>query len=369
MEQSNQQVAASHDDEPVRLFSGPMHVRSIVLTAILVLGLLYTLYFARFIFIPIALALIFNMLLGPLVTKAQRWHVPRAISAVLIIGAFAGVVGYGIYSLMGPAGYWINRAPEAFSSFNHQTHDLQQQIQDMNESTEKIKKAAAKMIGKASQQSIQIDSQGLRQRIIANLQWTGGILFMTLILLYFMLAARGSLFRQLMLLMPSARGRANATRIVRHLQSDISRYLVTVTGINIALGVLVSGALWLLGLSDPILWGVLAGVLNFAPYVGAFVSLAVITLASFATFDTLAQVVAPPLAVLALNILEGNFITPYIHGRRFAMNPLMLFIAILFWGWLWGVAGMLMAVPLLVVCKVTCDHIAELRPLGRALGR
>lgn len=369
MEPTSNDANAPGADEPVHLFRGKLHVRSIVLTTILVLGVLYTLYFARFLCIPIALALIFNMLLGPLVTRAQRWHIPRPISAVLVIAAFSAVVGYGIYSLMAPAGYWINRAPEAFSSFSHQTHDLQQQIQDMNESTEKIKKAATKMIGKASQQTVQINDKGLRKRIIGNLQWTGGILFITLILLYFMLAGRSSLFRQLLLLMPSTQSRANAKRIVRHLQTDISRYLITVTLINAALGTVACAVLWLLGLSDPVLWGVLIGVLNFAPYVGALVSLAVITLASFATFDTLPQVIAPPLAVFALNVLEGNFITPSIHGRRFAMNPLMVFMSILFWGWLWGVAGMLMAVPLLVVCKVTCDHIAELRPLGRALGR
>ncbi|MGB7756500.1 MAG: AI-2E family transporter [Salinisphaera sp.] len=358
----------SADEHTLRRFSRPMSVRSIVLTVLLILALGYTLYFTRFVCIPIALALMLNMLLGPLVTWAQSWHVPRSLSALLIIASCAGIAGYGIYMLTGPAEYWINRAPEAFSSFNHKTSDLQKQIQDMNESTKKIKKAATKLIGKASKQSIEINHKGLRARIIANLQWTGSILVMTLILLYFMLASRGSLFRQLMLLMPSARSRANAVRIVRHLQADISRYLATVTLINAALGATACVVLWLVGLTDPVLWGVIVGLFNFAPYVGAAISLGMITLASFATFDTLAHVAIAPLAIFALNVLEGNFITPMIHGHRFAMSPLMVFIALFFWGWLWGVAGMLMAVPLLLVCKVTCDHIAGLRSLGRALG-
>jgi len=364
-------TSSSSDDGKLKVFERPIQVRSLIMTALLVLGVLYTLYFARFICIPVALALIFNLLLGRLVTRLQRWHIPRSVSALAIIGSFAAVVCYGGYMLMGPAQYWVNRAPEAFSAFNEQTHDLQEQIKDMNKSTEEVKKAAADLIGQAASQqtTIQINEQGLRDQIVANLQWSAGILFMTLIMLYFMLASRGSMFRKLLLMTRRGRSRANAVRIVRHLQADIGRYLATVTVINIALGASAAAVLWLLGLADPILWGVLVGVLNFAPYAGAAISLAAITLASFATFDTLGHILLAPAAVFALNVLEGNFITPSIHGRRFAMSPLMVFFALFFWGWLWGIAGMLMAVPLLVVCKVTFDHIEELRPLGRALGR
>ncbi|WP_084188446.1 AI-2E family transporter [Salinisphaera hydrothermalis] len=369
MSESSASPEDMSDEGAVQLFSRPLSIRSLVLTALLVLALGYTLYFTRFVCIPIALALLFNMLLGPLVTRAERWHLPRGLSAAFIIASCAAIAGYGIYMLTGPAEYWINRAPEAFSSFNHKTSELQKQIQNMNESTKEIKKAATKLIGKASKQTIEINHKGLRARIITNLQWTGSILVMTLILLYFMLAGRGTLFKQLLLLMPSARSRANAVCIVRNLQADIGRYLATVTLINMTLGAVTALVLWLIGLADPVLWGVIVGIFNFAPYVGAAVSLGLITLASFATFDTLAHVAAAPLAVFALNVLEGNFITPMIHGHRFAMSPLMVFVALFFWGWLWGVAGMLMAVPLLLVCKVTCDHIAELRPLGRALGR
>lgn len=358
------------DSHVLRLFERPIQIRSFIMTAILVILLLYTLYFARFIFIPIALALIFNLLLGPVVTKMQRIYMPRWISALLLIGSFAAIVVYGAYTLMGPAQYWLNHAPEAFTSFDEKTSQLQEQIQEMNESTEKIKKAATEMIGKAAnRQTITINEEGLRDQIVANLQWTAGILFMTLIMLYFMLCSRGFVFRKLLIMTRTGRSRRNAVRIVRHLQSDISRYLVTVTAINILLGASAGLVLWMIGLTDPILWGVLVGVLNFAPYAGAAISLAAITLASFATFDTLGHVLAAPAAVFALNVLEGNFVTPAIHGQRFEMSPLMVFFALFFWGWLWGVAGMLMAVPLLVVCKVTFDHIEELRPLGRLLGR
>ncbi|MES1950684.1 hypothetical protein S4A8_07495 [Salinisphaera sp. S4-8] len=371
MAQTDQDNQASSDNDVMRLFERPIQVRSFIMTAILVLLTLYTLYFARFIFIPVALALIFNLLLGPLVTRMQRWYIPRWISAMLLIGSFAAIVIYGCYTLMGPAQYWIKHAPEAFTSFDEKTTQLQQQIQEMNESTEKIKEAATKMIGKAANQgqTISINEQSLRDQIVTNLQWSGGILFMTLIMLYFMLCGRGFVFRKLLIMTRTGRSRRNAVRIVRHLQSDISRYLLTVTVINTLLGISAGLVLWLLGLSDPVLWGVLVGVLNFAPYAGAAISLAAITLASFATFDTLGHVLAAPAAVFALNVLEGNFVTPAVHGQRFEMSPLMVFFALFFWGWLWGVAGMLMAVPLLVVCKVTFDHIEELRPLGRLLGR
>jgi len=358
------------DSQAFRLFERPIQIRSFIMTAILVLLLLYTLYFAKFVAIPVALALIFNLLLGPLVTKMQKFYLPRWISALVLIGTVAALVGYGAYALMGPAKYWLNHAPQAFSSFDEKTSQLQQQIKEMNESTEQIKEAASKMIGKAAtQRTITINDEGLRDQIVANVQWSAGILFMTLIMLYFMLCSRGFVFRKLLIMTRTGRSRRNAVRIVRRLQSDISRYLVTVTVINTLLGAGAAGVLWLLGMSDPILWGVLVGVLNFAPYAGAAISLAAITLASFATFDSLGHVLAAPAAVFALNVLEGNFVTPAIHGKRFEMSPLTVFFALFFWGWLWGVAGMLMAVPLLVVFKVTFDHIEELRPLGRLLGR
>jgi len=355
--------------DALRLFERPIQIRSFMMTAILALLVLYTLYFARFIFIPVTLALIFNLLLGPLITRMQRLYVPRWISALLILGGIAALVAWGVYSLAGPAQFWLNKAPEAFNSFSHQTESLQQQLQSMNESTKEIKKAATDMIGQASQQEITINQKGLRETVVANLQWTAGILFMTLVMLYFMLCSRGFLFRRLLILTPGQRSRRNAVRIVRHLQADISRYLVTVTAINTLLGASAAGVLWLVGMSDPILWGVLVGVLNFAPYAGAAISLAIITMASFATFDSLGQILMAPAGVFALNVLEGNFVTPMVHGKRFQMSALIVFFALFFWGWLWGAAGMLMGVPLLVVIKVTCDHIEELRPLGRALGR
>ena len=368
MAEESKPVDRAPDNYVMRLFERPIQVRSFIMTAILALLVLYTLYFARFVFIPVVLALIFNLLLGPLVTRLQRWYVPRWISALLILGSFGSLVIYGAYALMGPAQYWINHAPQAFTSFSQQTSELQQQIQDMNESTEEIKEAASELIGEASRRTITINDQGIRDQIVANLQWTSGILFMTVIMLYFMLCGRGFLLRRLLILTRTGRSRRNAVRIGRHLQSDISRYLLTVTVINTVLGAAAAGVLWVIGLPDPILWGVLVGVFNFAPYAGAAISLAAISLASFATFDTLAHVLAAPAAVFALNVLEGNFITPAIHGRRFEMSALMVFLALFFWGWLWGVAGMLMAVPLLVVIKVTCDHIEELRPVGRFLG-
>ena len=161
---------------------------------------------------------------------------------------------------MGPAQYWINHAPQAFTSFSQQTSELQQQIQDMNESTEEIKEAASELIGEASRRTITINDQGIRDQIVANLQWTSGILFMTVIMLYFMLCGRGFLLRRLLILTRTGRSRRNAVRIVRHLQSDISRYLLTVTVINTVLGAAAAGVLWVIGLPDPILWGVLVGV-------------------------------------------------------------------------------------------------------------
>ena len=205
MAEESKPVDRAPDNYVMRLFERPIQVRSFIMTAILALLVLYTLYFARFVFIPVVLALIFNLLLGPLVTRLQRWYVPRWISALLILGSFGSLVIYGAYALMGPAQYWINHAPQAFTSFSQQTSELQQQIQDMNESTEEIKEAASELIGEASRRTITINDQGIRDQIVANLQWTSGILFMTVIMLYFMLCGRGFLLRRLLILTRTGR--------------------------------------------------------------------------------------------------------------------------------------------------------------------
>jgi predicted PurR-regulated permease PerM len=157
-------------------------------------------------------------------------------------------------------------------------------------------------------------------------------------------------------------------QIAREIEDNISKYLVTVTLINACLGLAGGFVLWLIGMPSPFLFGAMAGLFNFVPYLGAAVSIGIFTLVSTATFDNLGYALLAPGAYLVLEVLEGNFITPWIMGRRLTLNPVMIFIALTFWGWIWGIPGALLAVPFLAMFKIFCDHIEPLAPIGEFLG-
>jgi predicted PurR-regulated permease PerM len=128
-------------------------------------------------------------------------------------------------------------------------------------------------------------------------------------------------------------------------------------------------AMALLGMPNPVLWGALAAVNNFIPYLGSLVTVGVLTVVAAVSFDTLGQIVAPPLIFFALTTFEGQFLTPMLLGKRLTLNPVVIFLALLIWGWLWGIPGVLMAVPLLAAFKILCDHVPSLAAVGEFLGR
>jgi predicted PurR-regulated permease PerM len=157
--------------------------------------------------------------------------------------------------------------------------------------------------------------------------------------------------------------------ISRQIEVDLSHYLATVTTVNFMLAIAVAAAMHWLEVPNPVLWGAMAGLFNFAPYVGALVSAAIMTIVGITTFDTLSDALMVPLTLLVLTILEGQVITPSVLGRRLAVHPLVVFLSIVFWGWLWGIAGALMAVPIITCLKVITDHVPQLNFLARFIRR
>jgi predicted PurR-regulated permease PerM len=144
---------------------------------------------------------------------------------------------------------------------------------------------------------------------------------------------------------------------------------VTAAAINACLGTAGGIAFWLIGLPNPALWGMMGAVLNFIPYLGALTTITIVTLVATATFQSLGHALLAPACYLALATIEGNFVTPYIMGRRLMLNPVVIFIGVTFWGWLWGIPGALLAVPMLVMFKIFCDHSEPLAPIGEFLGK
>jgi predicted PurR-regulated permease PerM len=160
-----------------------------------------------------------------------------------------------------------------------------------------------------------------------------------------------------------------AVTIARETEAQISLYLFTTTLINLGVGVATGLAMYLLGLPNAVLWGVVAAVLNFVPYVGAVANIILLALAAFVAFDDTGHALLVPGTFLALNLIESNLVTPMIYGNRMKLNTVALFIGLVFWWYIWGIAGAILAVPIMATVKIACDHIESLAPIGESLGK
>ena len=189
-----------------------------------------------------------------------------------------------------------------------------------------------------------------------------------IVLLYFLLASGDLFLRKLIKVLPTFEDKKRAVEIAREIEHNISTYLFTVTLINIGVGVAVGVGVWLLKMPNPVLWGVLAGVLTYIPYLGAMVGIGILGLAALLVFDDLGHALAVPAVYLVVSFLEGNFVTPLVLGRRLTLNPVVIFVGLLFWFFLWGIPGALLAVPTLAVFKIVCDHVDTLAPIGEFFG-
>ncbi|MAA75748.1 MAG: hypothetical protein CMN28_13700 [Salinisphaeraceae bacterium] len=329
------------------------------------LGVLAALYVARSLMLPLVLALLISLLLAPLVSLLARWFVPRGLGAALIMVALAGVLILGGYLLADPAQRWIDQAPRAIN-------ELQQKLAPITQKLNSVSEAAvdATTDGQATEDVDVETGSGLSMRD-AFLQQArefglGFVLFF--FLLYFLLACSDQLKRNLMRALATEKNRQRVLGVLQSMQRRISRYLLTITVINSVLGALVALLTWWFDLPNPLLWGVVAGTLNFVPYLGPMVTLTVLLAVAITSLPT-ASAVSLGLIFFALTSLEGQLITPTIVGRNVALNPVFVFLALIFWGWLWGVIGALLAIPIMVSCKIVCDEVPRLKPLGIMLGR
>jgi predicted PurR-regulated permease PerM len=215
---------------------------------------------------------------------------------------------------------------------------------------------------------VEIRSTRMRDVI---LQQTPGFLFsilLTIILVYFLLASGDRFLYDLVRSLPHLEAKRRAVEISREIEHNVSSYLATISLINFVLAVAVAVAMYFLGMPNAILWGAMAGLFNFIPYLGAMLTMLILTLVALITFDSPLYAMLVPAVFFALNLMEAYIATPIIVGRRLLLNPVMIFVGLMFWFWLWGIAGGLLAVPILAAFKIVCDHVPSLQPLGAFLG-
>lgn len=339
-------------------------VRSTMLTGIFVLLVMYTLYTAATLFAPLVVAFLTSLIFTPVVRALRTLRIPPPVSAALVVSlVFALGVG-AVYGLSGPAMEWLEKAPNDLRQVEWELREIAAPMEKLREANEQISRITPG------------DDNSGGGKPWSPVEWllsgTWSALYgiaISFILLYFMLASGDLFLRKLVRAIPQYRNKRAAVITVREIQTSISTYLATITIINICLAILASLALYLLGMPNPVLFGVIVGLFNYAPYIGPLASLAVILMVSVLHFDGFYQTLLPAAVILALNILEGQFFTPTMAGHRLALSPVVVFLSILLWGWMWGVVGILIAVPLLVCIKLVCDSVDSLRLVSEFLGR
>ncbi len=373
------ETVAKHDsttDRPptlrdtARLFEGPLGIRSMSLTGLFIMGCFYTLYFARAFFLPVTLAIVFMFLLAPLVRALKTCRLPAAVGSAIAIVAVVGITGFLVFKLSVPLAEWLEKAPEMGAKLQSKVQPLRRyfvKIANTSDQVETLARTTAE--NKKAPQEVELKKTSLLDTVFSGTSKTAFSLLVAIVLLYFSLASGDLFLTRLVHVLPTLSDKKKAVRIAREIEDNISRYLFTIALINVGSGVLSALLFWAFGLPDPALWGAIAGLVNFIPTVGALSVAILIAVISMVTFPSFTHAALVPAAFLALTVAVGTFVSPLIMGHRLALNPVVIFLGLSFWGWLWGIPGALLAVPLLAMFKIFCDHIEPLAPIGEFLGR
>lgn len=337
-----------------------------------VLGILYTLYVAHQIVLPIILAVLTSLLLAPLVKKAWfRFRIPRAVSAlVLVLTVLAGIVGVAIV-VATPVVEWAEKAPQGVSRLLVGESVIEKQLNKVSESAEKVEKSMEEVSSSGDESkptTVVMQTDSWRSQLIVKVRNGVTGLALALALTYFLLVGGDRMIRNFVRQVP-ARHRRMVLRITRDSQQEIAQYLGVLALSNLVVGTATGLMCWAIGLPDPAVWGLVAGLARFIPYLGVILTIILLAVVSAVSLEVFWMMALAPAGYLALTTLVGFFIEPWIHGFRMAINPVVIFVSIFFWGWLWGPVGVLLAVPLMTVIQVVLKQIPRFRPVYRVIAR
>jgi predicted PurR-regulated permease PerM len=320
-------------------------------------------------FLPVVASALIALLLAPPVRWLSRRRVPAGLAAALVIVGVVIVVTGSVTSLARPAALWLNDAPTTMEVARDKLQRLAAPLYNLQEKAAAVQAATATPTsdGASKPTKVEVATEGVLSKVPGTTVGVFGAVATVLFLTYFLLAAGERFSEQLGDIMPE-RHRRQMIDGLRDMQAQMSRYLATSVLIRVSLGIAVWGSLKLIGLPNPALWGVVAAVLNFIPYLGSFAALLVIGVAALVFFPTTDRVLYCVGAVFVIGVIEGNVVTPLLLGHRLPLNVVAIFVGLLFWGWIWGVTGAVLAVPLTVLVKVFCDRVKPLEPFGVLLG-
>src|SRR6266516_4768158 len=285
----------------------PFDVRSIALTGLFILAVFYTIYFMRSILLPIVLALLLSYLLRPIVRGLAQLKIPLPVAAAFILIGFLTLVGYGISALATPAVGWLQKAPAGLTELQHKLLPVKKSVAQVAQATGEIEKLASTNL---ETRAVEVKRHPITEMLFLRTPEFIASAVVSLILLYFLLVYDQTFIAKLVKLLPTLSDKKAAVCIAHDIESQISRYLFTITAINACLGLAVGTAVGLLGLPNPVMWSVMVVLLNFVPYLGALTGIVCMTIGATLSFNSLAYALSCPAVYLSFGVLEGSFVTP-----------------------------------------------------------
>ncbi|MDQ3617795.1 MAG: AI-2E family transporter [Pseudomonadota bacterium] len=352
--------------EPVARPPRPRASTAILVLATLAVG--YTLWAAQDVVLPVLLAIFFALIGNPLIRVLQRLLVPRFLGALLVLlGGLTCAFTLGS-QLVQPAAEFVRQVPREVSQLTGKLKEMAQPMKDANEAAKNIARAAGGEDESRPVEVIRTEVDDPYKALTTTPMMIASILAVVLLTFFFMVYGE-SLQRNAIALLPGRQKKRVTVDILHSIEREISRYVLTISVINLLVGLAFAGALYLIDvpLQEALLWGTMAAILNFAPYVGALIGILIMLMMGFVAFDELWKSLLPAGIYLLLHTIEGQFITPIVLGQRMRLSPLILILALLLFGWMWGIVGLLLAVPLLVCVKLVLEGIEGLAGWARLL--
>lgn len=344
----------------------PPETRTVFLGGILVILSFIALNLGSAFFIPLFFAVILKFVLQPAMRGAEKMGLPRKLAAGLIVlMLLAGVGGVGSV-LATPASEWMERIPEGLPQLKDKFRFLSKPV----EKTQAVLAQAENMTSAPGQkiQPVMIQGTRLSDRFFTMTQVFVSSALTTILILFFLLAGGDTFLRRFVEILPTFRNKRQAVDITKQVEGDISVYLGTVTLMNTCVGIATGLAMWAFGLDDPVLWGAVAFLLNYLPIVGVMLGTALLAVVGFMEITDFWMALLPAAAYFAIHTLESSVITPMLLTKRLTLNPVLVILSLVFWYWMWGFAGAVMAVPMLAITKIVCDRVEKLKHVGHFLG-
>jgi predicted PurR-regulated permease PerM len=343
----------------------PSDPKATFLGGLFVIALLATAYVASEIVLPFAFAIILKLLLQPALRILEQLHLPRLFAVLLLILALFGtIVGLGA-AISGPAGTWAAKLPEGIPRLQERLSFMREPIDTLQRSLQQVEDFGEAVPSQNAAASAK--GQTLLTKLFTGTRNFASGFFTTVLFLFFLLMSGDIFLHRLVEILPRFRSKRQVVEISQQIENDISAYLVTVTIMSAAVGVATGLAMWFTGVGDPILWATVAFLLNYVPILGPAMGVVVFLLAGLLTQDTFWQALLPAGLYLGFHIIEGETVTPMLLARRFTLNPVLVIISLVFWFWMWGIPGTILAVPMLAITKIVCDRLRPLAAFGHFL--